>query len=265
MKVSQKVRCIDCVEGMKALNISPTEIIADPPYDFGQPYDAYEDNKGYDEYMAFTKRWLLTAADVLHKHGSMFIFCPDEWVSEIDMFCRHRLKMTKRRQIEWCFTFGQAAQKNWTRAHCHILYMTMTKTRFTFNEDAMRVPSARQLRYNDKRANPKGKMPDDVWMLLKEQLEPYMGPDKDAWLISRVCGTYKERQKHSPNQIPVPLMERLVLACSNPGDLVCDPFCGTGSSGVACAMHGRGYVGFDLSKKAVAASQQRIDSVKQAG
>ncbi|MCI0422277.1 MAG: site-specific DNA-methyltransferase [Acidobacteria bacterium] len=258
-RVTQSVEAGDCVEKMAALNPGIIDLaLCDPPYNLGMDYDAYDDNRDHEEYLRWTRSWLAEVTRALHKHGTLWIFCPDEWVSEIDLLARRKFQFYKRRHVIWAFTFGQANQKNFSRSHAHILYLTKTKTRFTFNDAVLRVPSARQLVYKDKRQNPAGKLPDDTWMLLREQLEPYLTPDKDTWLESRICGTFRERRKHSPNQIPVPLMERLVLATSNPGDLVLDPFCGTGSSGVACAKRGRNYLAFDLSKECVRQSRQRI-------
>lgn len=239
-------------------------IIADPPYNFGEPYDAYDDNKSYDEYMTWTGHWMDAAAQALANTGSMFVFVPDEWVSEVDILARKKLKLYKQRQIIWAFTFGQKAQKNFTRSHCHILYFTKSRT-FTFNVDAVKVPSARQLVYKDKRAVAGGKPPDDTWMLLSHQMEPYMQPDQDTWLVSRICGTFKERRKHSPNQIPVPIMDRIVRACSNPGDLVVDPFCGSGSSAMPCKAHGRDWIGFDLSKTCISETQKRLGHAHTTG
>lgn len=258
----QRAVVADCVQALSRLDRPAQLIIADPPYNFGQPYDAYDDNRAHEEYMAWTRQWVGAATEALDRHGAMWIFSPAEWVSEIDVLCRHDFRLYKRRHVIWCFTFGQAAQRNFTRSNCHLLYLTKTKTKFVFNEDVIRVPSARQLVYNDRRAVKGGKMPDDTWMLLREQLEPHMTPDRDTWLQSRVCGTFKERQKHSPNQLPVPLMERIVLTCSEPDALVVDPFCGTGSSGVACAMHGRDWLGFDVSTQCVRQSQKRIDAAR---
>lgn len=256
--------CVKLLDGMKAGRAMLA--IADPPYNQGAAYDAYEDNKSYDEYMAWTRRWLGSLVRVVHKYGSIWVFAPDEWVSEIDMVCRHELKLFKRRHVIWAFTFGQKAQQNFTRSHVHLLYFLKTRSKYTFNEDALRVPSARQAVYKDKRAETKGKPPDDVWMLHRSQLEPHMTPDRDTWLESRICGTYKEREKHAPNQIPEAIMGRIVLACSDPGDLVVDPFAGTGSSGVACARHNRNYLGFDISPTCVRESRRRIaQGLKAAG
>jgi DNA modification methylase len=261
MPTTLSVRKQDCTLGLAGLKGKVKLLVSDPPYNFGQPYDAYSDNKSYAGYMAFTEKWMGAGVAALHPHGSMWVFCPDEWVSEIDILARKTFKLTKRRQVVWTFTFGQAAQRNFTRSHCHLLYFTKTKTKFTFNESKVRVPSARQLVYGDARANKKGKLPDDTWVLLRDQLEGAIPRDADVWLQSRVCGTFKERRKHSPNQIPVPIMERIVLACSNRGDLVADPFCGTGSLGEACARHERSYIGFDISGDAVKATRERIGRV----
>lgn len=257
--------CGDCLDLLCKLKEPPSLIVADPPYDFAQPYDVYVDHKGYDKYMAWTLQWLSLSAEVLHKWGALWVFCPEEWVSEIDLICRKVLRLHRRRHVVWAFTFGQKAQKNFTRAHVHLLYFCKTKTRFVFNTPAVCVPSARQLVYNDSRAVAGGKPPDDVWMLLKSQLELHMTSDTDTWLESRICGTYRERQAHAPNQIPVPLMERIVLATSNPGDLVVDPFCGTGSSGLACLKYNRRWAGFDISCDYVDRANARLQSAVRLG
>jgi DNA modification methylase len=248
----------DCVTAMKEGCGSPKLIIADPPYNYGQAYDAYDDKKSYDEYMSWTKAWMSAAAQALDPTGSMWIFVPDELVSELDVLAKHTLKLHKRQHVIWAFTFGQSCSNKFSRSHCHLLYYTKHKKKFTFCPDNVRVPSARQLVYKDKRATSKGKLPDDTWMLLESQLSPFMGKDRDTWLESRICGTFKDRHKHSPNQIPTAITDRIILSCSLPGDLVVDPFAGTGSSGVSCKRLGRQWVGFDVSALCVKESNKRI-------
>lgn len=261
--IYQRAEKTDCVTAMHRLPKGSAQLIScDPPFNIGHPYDAYEDNKSYEQYMAWTREWIAAAYQALHKHGSFWIFAPDEWVSEIDVLCKREFHLRKRNHIVWTFTFGVACQKKFSRSHCHILYYTKAATKFTFNAEVLRVPSARQLVYNDKRQNPKGKLPDATWMLLEEQLAPHMTPDRDTWLVSRICGTFKERQHHSPNQIPLPVMERIVLATSNKGDLVVDPCCGTGSTGVACALHERNFIGYDVSDTCVKQSLKRIEKAR---
>jgi DNA modification methylase len=262
-RTEQTVTRVDCLEGFKTLKAPADLIVADPPYNLGMDYDAYEDSKPHDEYLAWSERWIGAATAALHKHGTLWVFAPDEWVSEIDLLCRRQFKLYRKNWIVWTFTFGQACQSSFSRSHCHILRFVKTKSRFVFNEDAVRVPSARQAIYGDKRANPKGKLPDDVWLLYQHQLETVLTGDRDVWLVSRVCGTFQEREKHSPNQIPLPIMERIVLSTSLPGANVLDPFCGTGSTAVACTMHHRNFKGFDVSKRCVEQSLRRIEEARQ--
>lgn len=252
------VRKADCVDFLTSLKRKPNLIVADPPYNYGVDYEAVGDNLAYDEYMTFTRRWLTAAVQALDTHGSMWVFIPDEWVSEIDLFCRKNLKIHRRSWIVWYYTFGVANQRNFSRSHTHLLYFTMRKSKFHFDDKAIRVPSARQLVYNDRRQSAAGKLPDNTWVLLREQLTPLFVPDGDTWLESRICGTFKERKKHSPNQLPEPLVERIVLSCSKPGDLVVDPFLGSGTTGVVSVRNRRDFAGCDLGDTCVSASAERI-------
>ena len=249
----------DCIKAMGQMKKASVPLIAaDPPYNIGKAYENYDDKKPHDEFMEWTQNWLCRACDLLHPHGSLFIFAPDEWVSEVDVFCRQHLRLCWQGTIIWYYTFGVACQGRYSRSHTQILWFTRHSTKFTFNRDAIAVPSNRQLVYNDKRANPKGKVPDNTWMLTQQAMANCFGPDEDTWLVSRVCGTFKEREKHSSNQIPLPIMERIVLGHSNPGDTVLDPFCGTGTTGVAAVMHGRNFIGYDVSDTCIKQSSVRI-------
>lgn len=260
-KVTSVVNVGDCVKALteraRTSGRRPIKLmIADAPYNIGMAYAGYKDSLSDVEYEAWTRKWLLAAWEALADDGSLWVFCPDEWASLTDVTCK-ALGMERRNWVVWFFTFGQKAQNRFTRSKVHLLYFAKDRKRFTFNAEAVAVPSARQLVYKDKRATPAGKPPDDTWVLLREQLES-CGPDLDVWLESRVCGTFKERMPHSPNQLPVPLLERIVRACSNPGDLVADPFVGSGSSGVAAVRHGRHFLGYDLSAECVKKSRDRI-------
>lgn len=250
----------DCVAYLNKRNrgLIPIRLcVADPPYNYDQDYADYPDRLKQAEFYKWTQTWLRAVHAQLASNASLFVFAPDEWVSDTDVFCRHELGLTRRNWIVWAFTFGQKATKSFTRSHCHILYYVKDPSNFTFNTAAVAVQSARQLVYKDKRAaGPKP--PDDVWMLLKEQLEPCMTFDKSVWLESRICGSFKERQPHSPNQLPLALVERIILACSSEGDLILDPFLGTGTTGVAALKNKRRFVGFDISKECVDKSRTRI-------
>ena len=124
----------------------------------------------------------------------------------------------------------------------------------------LRVASARQTTYADPRANPKGKLPDDVWYLRPQEApEPLFDATCDTWNVSRVCGTFKEREGWHGCQMPIGVLNRVILASSNPGDVVLDPFNGSGTTVVAAALLGRKYVGIDQSEEYVGYAKKRLE------
>jgi hypothetical protein len=151
-----------------------------------------------------------------------------------------------RNWIIWHYTFGQQTKTKFARAHTHIFYFVNDQTNFIFNDYAVRVPSDRQLIYNDKRANPAGKMPDDVWSG-----------------FPRVCGTFKERAGWHPCQMPESLLKRIIAASSNPGDCVLDPFSGSGTTAAAAYQLGRSHVGIEISEEYVENSNIRLAQLRQ--
>src|SRR5690606_15586883 len=117
-----------------------------------------------------------------------------------------------------------------TRSHAHLFYFIRNPNAFTFNDADIRVPSARQLVYGDRRANPQGRLPDDTWILRPQDLPEGFGPEEDTWYFPRVCGTFRERTGWHGCQMPEQLLGRIIRACSNEGELVLDPFGGSGTT-----------------------------------
>lgn len=244
-----KIYCGDCIELLsKAYDdgLRVDLIFADPPFNIGYRYDVYEDRKEYDEYLEWSSRWIGLCKDILKDDGSFYIAIGDEYVAELRIIAR-KLGLYLRNWIIWHYTFGQQTKKKFSRAHTHILYFVKDRSRFKFNADAIRVPSARQLVYSDKRANSKGKIPDDVWR------------------YSRVCGTFKEREGWHSCQMPLKLLARIIKVSSNPGDIVLDPFVGSGTTAVAAAILGRRFVGIDISPRYVELSRRRLQEVYKQG
>ena len=216
-------------------------VFADPPFNIGYEYDHYRDDRPPQEYLAWTEKWIDASLRVLKPTGTFWIAIGDEYAAEVRV--RMRERATLRNWIVWHYTFGQNCTQKFNRCHTHLLYFVKNPKRFTFNagDPSLRVKSDRQLKYNDKRANPSGKLPGDVWNE-----------------FPRVCGTYKERVGWHPCQMPVRLLERIVLACSNPGDLVLDPFAGSGTTLLAAARLGRQWVGVELSAKYARRAERRV-------
>lgn len=236
----------NCVDVMKAIPGESVDLVfADPPFNINLKYDVYDDAKTADDYLAFSNEWMAGVHRILKPTGSFFLAIGDDYAAELAVIARRKLGFNTRNWIIWHYTFGQQTKKKFARSHTHIFYYTKQAKGFTFNPDAVKVPSARQTKYGDKRAAAGGKMPDDVWE------------------FSRVCGTFKERivdadGSSHPCQMPIAVLDRIIKCASNPSDVVFDPFCGTGTTLDAAHRLDRRFVGCDLSLKYVRVSAQRV-------
>jgi len=242
-----RIHCGDCIELLGKVEKPFVDLVfADPPFNIGYQYDKYKDDRKYGDYVDWTRQWMQACFDVLKRDGSFYIAIGDEYAAEVRMIGR-QLGLHLRNWIIWHYTFGQNTKRKFARSHTHILYFVRNKRQFTFNDTAVRVPSARQLMYNDRRANPAGKLPDDVWR------------------YSRVCGTFKERQVWHNCQMPVKLLGRIIKVSSSPGDVVLDPFSGSGTTLEAAAILKRRYLGIDISKQYVKRAEKRIAQTLASG
>jgi hypothetical protein len=302
----------DCMDWMGRLPAGCADLVfADPPFNIGVRYEGYTDALPRDEYLAWTGRWLAGVMRVCKHDASVYVACGTAIQAEVKLLM-DAAGFHWRRTLAWHYTFGPAQSGNWTPSWVAIHYATVSAPPgpWCWNDPAVRVPSMRQLRYRDKRANPAGKVPDDVWVpawppvpavvpdslvLEGSQLNPggasgrpddnpggallapadwghcgwvispreWAGagrgflPQADALLESRVCGTFRERTGH-PCQMPEVVTDRIILASSDPGDVVCDPFCGSGTTLASALRLGRCGVGIDLSEEYLAMTRGRL-------
>ncbi len=245
-KLLNRIVCGDCIEVLGKVSEPFADLIfADPPFNIGYKYDKYYDKVKKKNYIAWTTDWMSACKKVLKPHGSFYIAIGDDYAANVKIIA-DELGLIMRNWIIWHYTFGQQTKTKFARAHTHIFYFVSDKTNFTFNDYAVRVPSDRQLIYNDRRANPVGKMPDDVW-------NGY----------SRVCGTFKERASWHPCQMPESLLKRIIVASSIPGDCVLDPFSGSGTTAAAACQLKRNYIGVEISEKYVENSNKRLAQLKK--
>ncbi len=243
-KLLNKIICGDCIEVLSEISEPFADLIfADPPFNIGYKYDKYYDKVKSKNYIAWTKNWMSICKKVLKPHGSFYIAIGDEYAANVKIIA-DELGLFMRNWIIWHYTFGQQTKNKFARAHTHIFYFVKDKKNFTFNNHTVRLPSDRQLIYNDRRANPIGKMPDDVWD------------------FSRVCGTFKERTGWHPCQMPESLLKRIIAVSSNPGDCVLDPFSGSGTTAAAAYQLGRNYVGIETSPQYVEKANERLADLK---
>jgi len=245
-KFLNKIICGDCIEVLSKVRQPFADLIfADPPFNIGYKYDKYHDKVKSKNYIAWTKDWMAACKKVLKPHGSFYIAIGDEYAANVKVIA-DELGLFMRNWLIWHYTFGQQMKNKFARSHTHIFYFVNDKKNFTFNDYAVRVPSDRQLIYNDRRANPKGKLPNDVWNE-----------------FSRVCGTFRERAGWHPCQMPESLLKRIIAVSSNPGDCVLDPFSGSGTTAAAAYQLGRNYVGVEISEKYVENTNKRLAELKE--
>jgi site-specific DNA-methyltransferase (adenine-specific) len=252
----------DCIAGMQALDEASVHLaFADPPFNIGYKYDVYEDRRAAEEYLDWTRQWGQALVRTLRPDGTFWLAIGDDFAAELKLIFQRELGLVCRSWVIWYYTFGVNCKLKFSRSHTHLFHFVRDPKKFTFNVEQIRVPSARQLVYADDRADEKGRLPDDTWILRPQDLPEGFQPNEDTWFFPRVCGTFKERAGWHGCQMPEQLLGRIIKACSNPGDLVLDPFGGSGTTLVTAKKLGRNFVGFELSESYAIAVQKRLETV----
>lgn len=253
----------DCLDGLAGLPEGCVNLaFADPPFNIGYEYDIYRDRRACEDYLDFSRRWIGAVERVLAPDGAFWLAIGDEYAAELKVITHREIGLHLRSWVVWYYTFGVHCTKKFTRSHVHLFHFVKDPRRFTFHDEAIRVPSARQLIYGDKRANPKGRTPDDTWVLRPQEVPGGFAPDHDTWYVSRVCGTFKERAGWHGCQMPEQVLGRIVRACSSPGEVVLDPFCGSGTTLAVAKKLDRRYIGFELSAEYAARIEARLAAIE---
>jgi len=256
----------DCITGMSRIPEGSVDLaFADPPFNIGYKYDVYEDRLAANEYLAWTKKWGQALVRTLKPAGTAWLAIGDDFAAELKTIFQRELGLYCRSWVIWYYTFGVNCSKKFSRSHTHLFHFVKDPKNFTFNADAIRVPSARQLVYADSRADSKGRLPDDTWIqpgdtwiLRPQDAIDSFKPEENVWHFPRVCGTFKERAGWHGCQMPEQLLGRIIKACSNPGETVLDPFGGSGTTLAVAKKLGRRFVGFELSKNYAEQIQARL-------
>ncbi len=255
----------DCITGMQSLPDGCVDLaFADPPFNIGYEYDQYQDELEAEEYLRWSYDWLAEVNRVLKPDGTFWLAIGDEFAAELKVLMQRQLGFSCRSWVIWYYTFGVNCKHKFSRSHVHLLYMVKDAENFTFQADdpAVRVPSARQLVYGDKRANPKGRLPDDTWILRPQDCPESFQPDEDTWYIPRVNGTFKERKGWHGCQMPEQVLGRIIRACSLEEELVLDPFSGSGTTLAVAKKLNRRFLGFELSSEYAAQATARLEETE---
>lgn len=229
------LRCGNAIDLFKSVKDESIDlIVADPPYNLGKDYGNNHDLKGFEEYILFTKEWLSEAKRVLKPEGSIYVFMGVRFISYLYDIMDRELQLFFNSWIVWHYTQGMGKTKGFSPRHDDILAFNKSKG-FVFNLDDVRVPQ----KFYRERNNMRGANPGDVWQ------------------FSHVHYSNPNRQNH-PTQKPEGIIERIVLAGSNKGDVVLDPFSGSGTTLRVCQQLERNVIGFELNPEYVEMTKQRL-------
>jgi adenine-specific DNA-methyltransferase len=242
-------------------NNSITLIFTSPPYNIGKEYEKRIDIEQYlkkqSDVIAELYRILRDDGSICWQVGN---FVDKGEVYPLDILYYPIFKkfgMKLRNRIIWKFGHGLHASKRFSGRYETILWFTKTE-HYIFNLDSVRIPA----KYPNKRyykgpnkgkpsCNPLGKNPSDVWEIVIRDWE------EQVWDIPNVKSNHPEKTIH-PCQFPIELVERCVLALTNEGDWVFDPYMGVGSSLIAAIMHNRRAMGCEKEEVYVEIAKQRI-------
>lgn len=252
----------DCVAQMQALPDGCVDLaFADPPFNIGYAYDKYDDRLESEKYLEWCETWIGQIHRVLAPQGTFWLAIGDEYAAELKVLSQ-RLGFHCRNWVIWYYTFGVHCRRKFTRSHAHLFYFVRDPQSFTFNADAIKVPSARQLVYGDKRAKAGGRVPDDTWILRPQDCPESFSSEEDTWYFPRVAGTFKERAGFHGCQMPEQLLGRIIRACSHPGNIVLDPFSGSATTLAVAKKLERSFIGFELSEDYARLGMERLDGIQ---
>lgn len=221
-------------------------IFADPPYNIGKNFNGRKDKWESDEdYLDWCYQWLDLCINKLKSNGSLYVMTATQNMPYFDIYFRNRLTILSR--IVWYYdSSGVQAKRYYGSLYEPILFCVKDKDNYTFNSENILVEAktgaVRKLIdyrkpvptvYNSK------KVPGNVWE------------------IPRVRYRMDEYENH-PTQKPIALLERIIKASSNEGDLILDPFSGTFTTSFVSKQHKRKFIGIEIEEEYVKIGLRRL-------
>ncbi|MBS0195907.1 MAG: site-specific DNA-methyltransferase [Planctomycetes bacterium] len=214
-------------------------VFADPPFNWKRGYDKWDDNMAEREYLDFTYSWLDLCIGALRPGGSLWVNIPDDWAAEIVVHLKQR-RLTMLNWCIWHYRFGQNNNDYFISSKVHVLYFLKPGGQRTWNPQAVLEMSDRASTYGDART-----------MSKRDGMPAGMRVPLDVWYgqyLGRVQGNNSERRNYHDNQLPEAYLNRVVRCSSNEGDLVMDPFLGSGTTGVMSHSLKRRFIGTEFSE-----------------
>ena len=229
--------CGDAIEELKKIPSKSVQlIVTDPPYNLNKDYGNNQDKLEFEEYLEFSRQWLKEANRILMDNGTIYVFMGMRYISYIYQILEQELGLHFNSWITWFYTQGIGKTKGFSPRHDDILMFTKHPKKFVFNLDAIRVPQKFYRSVN----NMRGANPGNVWE------------------FSHMHYCNRNRKKH-PTQKPEGLFERMILASSNEGDMVVDPFVGSGTMLRVCQQTKRKGIGIDINPEYISMTEERLN------
>lgn len=221
-------------------------IFADPPYNIGKDFAGHKDKwKSETDYLNWCYEWLQLCVDKLKPSGSFYVMTATQYMPYFDIFLRSKVSILSR--IVWSYDSSGVQAKNYYGSMYEpILFCVKDKNNYTFNAESIMVDAktGSQRKLIDYRKNPPqpyntSKVPGNVWD------------------YARVRYRMEEYENH-PSQKPIALLDRIIKASSNPGDVVLDPFSGTFTTSFVAKTLGRQSIGIELQEEYVKIGLRRL-------
>ncbi len=229
-------------------------IITSPPYNIGKEYETV---KSIDEYINWSTHWITDASKLLLSNGALLLnlgYISVEGKGHavpIPYLLWDKVPLYLNQEIVWNYSAGVACKNYLSPRNEKVLWYVKNSGDYIFNLDAIRDKNVKypNSKKNGKpRVNTLGKNPSDVWEIAKVTT----GRDRAS----------QERTPH-PCQFPTDLIDRLVLGFSNPGDIIYDPFVGSGTTFISCLNHQRYCIGFEINQKYCEIAKNRIEEAEE--
>ena len=250
--------CGDAISWLTSMKSSSVDLIfADPPYNIKKAEWDYFDSQ--QEYVSWSLEWIKQAARVLKPEGTLYVCGFSEMLADIKYTASPLFKGC--RWLVWHYKNKANMGKDWGRSHESILHFRKSRD-FTFNVDDIRIPYGNHtLKYPERpqaetSAYGNGKPPANAW-----RPNPRGAKPRDVIEMPTTNNGMAEKTFH-PTQKPEELLRKMVLASSNEGDLVLDPFLGSGTTIVAAEQLKRKWAGCDTSAEYCDLAVRRVESIE---
>lgn len=260
-----KIVTINSLDYLKKLPDESVDlIVTSPPYNVGKEYETKVSLQKYlDEMIPIIDeaiRVLKPTGNIAWEVGN---YIKNKEVFPLDIYYYSIFKerdLQLRNRIIWHFGHGLHASTRFSGRYETILWFSKTDA-YTFNLDPVRIPSKYPGKKNYKgnhkgklSGNPKGKNPEDVWEIIQKDWE------REIWDVVNVKSNHVEKTIH-PAQFPIELVDRLILALSNEGDTVVDPFGGVGSTLISAVKNNRIGISLELNEEYNSVAQSRLQQL----